>query len=250
MGQSKKILYGKYIFNHNQIENNDIKQFIRNIKCDNLDGINSYKNLLSLTICKYSFNQPLDNLPETLQSLAIESSSFKQKLNKLPNGLLSLSLQCFGYDRSLGDLPNGLQSLEIIGYKGPYLSYTFPNSLKIISLNHCSDIQNIIDCLPHTLHSLEIHCLLFTVFPKNLPVSLHSLTISAYKLECSIEQIKFPSSLKYLGIRGKYFNQPINDLPSSLQKLIIRSDEFNQPTDNLPKDCVFELIPWHVNSIF
>lgn len=77
--------------------------------------LHHFTNLTDLTIDMEDFDEPLDNLPNTIKRLWILSSSFNQSLNNLPNGLVELhfstDLVCEHYTFNLDYLPQSLERL-------------------------------------------------------------------------------------------------------------------------------------------
>ena len=59
------------------------------------------------------FNQPLDNLPESLEVLELDCMDFNHSLDNLPKKLKYLKLNFYAFNFSLDNLPKSLEYLEI-----------------------------------------------------------------------------------------------------------------------------------------
>lgn len=96
MKPSRKILYGKYVFDHNKIDN-DIRQYVRNLKCNDIANMAYYKNLVSLTIrnCYFVREKNYVRFSESIKSLTLwdcEDSNYPYYLKILPKSLQSLTI--------------------------------------------------------------------------------------------------------------------------------------------------------------
>ncbi len=168
-------------------------------------------NIIKLLFGKY-FNQPLTNLPNSIQEIDISRSqefnyplynlpsnlsvlklsiNYSQKLDNLPESLKNLELG-FEYNKPLENLPSGLTTLKTTGrFNQPLIN--LPNQLKNLELSDCYE-QTISD-LPLSLKSLLI-CFnvsrpeLIEPLPKNLEI----LTVFNFRNNLQLEFI--PNSLK------------------------------------------------------
>jgi hypothetical protein len=77
---------------------------------------NHYGNpkLKLLCIKSNTFNQAIDNLPETLETLIIQSNKFNQTINYLPPFLKSLVFICQNFRNTIQNLPYSLEFLATI----------------------------------------------------------------------------------------------------------------------------------------
>lgn len=197
----KRILYGKYLFNHDLISNKIVND-IKHIECHNMNDLTAYKNIISLTIKNINIEWLPDLLPKNLKSLSIISSSFCQSLSGLPDTLQSLTLHCQWFDRSFDNLPKSLVSLELKLCSYSYSLDKLPiglKSLKLLSYPcwapyklHLNDLpdglqmlyigtyytKNIIHKLPNSLQSLYLgNCMDYGQFINNLPHGMRFLNI-------------------------------------------------------------------------
>lgn len=140
------------------------------------------------------FDQPVDNLPPTLQSLTF-GESFDRPVDNLPPKLQSLTLG-FDFDQPVDNLPHTLQSLTF-GFK----------------------FRQPVNNLPPTLQNL-VFGVYFNQPVDNLPSTLQSLTFGE-RFNQPVD--KLPPTLQSLTF-GKRFNQPVDNLPRSLRVLQLRSE--------------------------
>jgi hypothetical protein len=117
--------------------------------------LNHFTNLTNLTIDIEDFNEPLDNLPNTIKKLSIYSTVYNQPLNNLPNGLIDLHFstrcECNDYTFDLDYLPQSLEKLILPGnYKGNLDN--LPSNLKYLEISY--DFEKSINNLPDSIETL------------------------------------------------------------------------------------------------
>jgi hypothetical protein len=230
MEPSRKILYGKYLFDHDKVPISH-KKYIKKVKCKYLQGIQFYENLVYLGIYNNDFDYPIDNLPESLKTLNIVSSCFNQPLDNLPKNLLHLKTYGVYYNQIIKNLPEKLETLEIRSYKFNQPLDNLPNSLAILKMD-CENFNHPLDSLPNNMQSLSIVSNSFNQMVNSLPKTLKGLEIGSPLFANSIDYL--PNTLRILVINSKNFNQNISH-SQSLEQLFIRSDSFNKPLDNVAK---------------
>ena len=74
------------------------------------------------------FNQPVDNLPNSLKSLTF-GSNFNQPLNNIPDSVSYLELGR-QYSHKITKFPSSLKKIKIPDINNYY--YSFPNNIEII----------------------------------------------------------------------------------------------------------------------
>jgi len=131
----RKILYGKYLFLNDKINNNDIKQYIHHLEYRKHEDYTIYCSLKTF-YCHGSNLQSFKYLPTTLEVLRITSALFNQSMNKLPPKLKSLEILSVFFDKPLDNLPKTLESLNITSYSKDYSDQIFPNTIKTIIINN------------------------------------------------------------------------------------------------------------------
>lgn len=227
----RQMLYDKYLFCDDRIMNREICKRIKKVICETPNNVNKYTNLILLIIdgCG-TFNDPLINLPSTIQSIKIFSDEFNQTLDYLPKSLLSLDIlyrNTFSkaqFNQPINNLPKTLKSLYIdIDNFNQSLDY-LPNDLQKLKIKNTLQFNQPIDKLPRSLISLELlYCDAFDQSINNLPENLQSLMIH----HC----VKF--------------NQKINKLPQNLKSLRITECglfDYSQLCDVIPES--FERKIW------
>lgn len=198
MKPSRKILYGKYAFDHNKMDNS-IRQYIRKLKCSDIADIVHYKNLVLLTIhnCNFVREKNYVKFPESIKSLTLwdcEDSNYPYYLKILPKSLQSLTIISWTFNNPIYHLPDTLQSLTIRGYGFDQSIDNLPNSLESLGI-HCSRFNQPINHLPESLQSLEIICNRFNQTIDFLPYSLQSLKIVSNAFKQSL--VNLPKHIKY-----------------------------------------------------
>ncbi len=125
----------------------------------------------------YEFNQPVDNLPETLTHLTF-GYEFNQKVNKLPKNITHL---IFGYNfrQSINNLPESLIYLDL----GSTLknNIIIPKKLKELVIFHKNTLIN---NLPDNIEKIYV---VFNLknktnnYVSNLPLSIKEIIIEKEK---------------------------------------------------------------------
>jgi hypothetical protein len=171
--------------------------------CDKLD-ILPY-GLTQLTI-NGKFNQPLDNLPNSIKEIYFDAGSiFNQPVDVLPSNLKILSFGKY-FNHNINNLPNGLQVL-------------------ILSTNFDKSLNNLPDSLTHLdLERTEINHNI-----KKYPPNLFEIKFNN-KFNNTIENL--PKKLKIIYF-GMNFNQKVDTLPDTLEEIYFNY-YFNQSINNLP----------------
>lgn len=230
MRKSRKILYRKYMFNHDKIETS-IAKHIRKIKCMSDRDIDIYRKLTDLHITGSAFNKPLDDLPNTLKHLTIDSYAYRL-LDKLPQNLVSLKmLYChpiqshdkfpselkvldlrnseFGFPMSayISNWPHELESLYLKCYGFDYVD-KLPETLKTLSVIDCEKYGLVLDSLSEGVELLFVSCKIFNYPFCKLPQSLKSLEIKCGTNNSQFRE--FPSSLETLTINWKVYKKNID----------------------------------------
>ena len=151
--------------------------------------------------CYSKFNQPVENLPKSLESLTL-GYNFYQRANNLPQSLKHLK---FGYKYvSVDNLPTSLETLILADmYSGRVDN--LPDSLKILVTGE--EYYEPVDNLPPHLEVL----------------------ILGNRYDWPVDNL--PQSLKYLSFGEDFDKDHINDLPNSLETLIIRGVIYDLPFD-------------------
>ena len=153
-----------------------LQKLIKNIMVfKNPQDLSGFSKLTSLSIDDNEFNQPLNNLPNTLTRLTLSCCiKFNQPLDNLPRTLISLILSyCSAFNQPINNLPITLKSLSIHGYAFNQSLDNLPtslNSLRIIS----SAFNQPLNHLPASLNLLRIWCSAFDQSSDHLPANLKS----------------------------------------------------------------------------
>lgn len=235
-------------------------------------------NCLEIMIFGSIFNQPVDNLPQSIKKLKF-NVAFNQSIDNLPLDLESLDLtHCKRFVGSLNNLPLKLKELFIsyhynqpinnlpINLNNLYFGYHFnqlinnwPNNLTNLVMGNA--FNEPIDNLPNQLKILKCGYK-FNQFVDNLPDGLIEL-IFGNNFDKPIDNL--PNQLKILQL-GTDFNQSINNLPSSLNYLILHinldfnmgdlpnnlthlflknsnKDRLRQPITKLPEKLIYFELP-------
>lgn len=95
------------------------------IKSNHVKIMHKLSLKITIIIFSGSFNQPLNNIPNTINCLYFNSLYFKQPLNNLPNSIIEIEINIENYDFVLNNLPNLLQKLKVYNL----LCNNLPNSL-------------------------------------------------------------------------------------------------------------------------
>jgi len=109
----------------------------------NIDGLhNGLKTLHITSEAGGHFNNPIDNLPITLETLYIASNNFNQSLDFLPYSLTSLVISSSSFNHPISNLPPNLLELTLITYYNKSdLKFTqdnflnLPENLKILNVS-------------------------------------------------------------------------------------------------------------------
>ena len=192
-----RILYEKYVFNHDKITNNSIRKYIykiSNISVDS-DDILMYPNLKTIEGRMYYFT-----------NVYLCSNNIVEKIT------------CLKYDRL--DMADGLWSLHRF------------KSLRILHINVTYFNVDITGKIPSTVEILRIHSMSFQQKVDGLHDNLLELYLDCYFFNQSVDNL--PRKLKILGIKSINFNKPLNNLPNGLQELVIKGHKFNQSLNKLP----------------
>lgn len=214
------------------ISNNSFNQLL-----DNLPN-----TLTHLNISCREFNQSLSDLPDSITYIELYSDVFNHPILKLPNSLTKLEMWCTLFDNYLNYLPIKLNylSLESQKFNTP-IDLKYLNQLTYLNLS-CYHFNKSLDNLPLSLTTLDFTS---TVFNQPLNKLSNSLTILnlniGYEFETnngfnnifnqSLDNL--PASLTKLHLMSSFKN-PIDKLPINLQSLTIINDNFNQSLDTLP----------------
>lgn len=113
---------------------------------------------------KYHFNEPINNLPASLEELYITSLSFDQPLDNLPPNMKILVIKSDEFNQSIDNLPIGLEIL-------------------IIDKNFMDNTNNIkLDNLPPKLKHLYVICDKIIYTKELLPATLERISLPDYQL--------------------------------------------------------------------
>lgn len=267
--QFKKILYRKYLFDHelmimndaqyfikyNKLKNDNGEQYIKNLKSTNT-LVSRFPNLVSLTIHYEESLISFDALPKGLQSFKIISKTHFLMLGKLPNSLKFLEI-CNANTtlpkRFLSGLPINLETL-ILRSNNPPLD-NLPKNLKKLEIDSCY-FDGVLDKLPPNLEELKISSIshndgninelpnnlkfldIEVFFPRNviyrLPAKLRSLRLN-YCHDYNQFLSNLPDTLESLDIFTGAFGGILNNLPSNL-KLLKLSKHYSKSLDHLSKN--------------
>ena len=121
---------------------------------DNILIILKHNVTITKLIFDEDFNQPLDNLPNTITHLSFSKySKFNYPLDNLPNSITYLE---FGshFNHPLNNLPNTITHLTI-GSKFNHPLNNLPNTITHLSFSKYSKFNQLVDNLPKSLTHLE-----------------------------------------------------------------------------------------------
>ncbi len=194
------------------------------------------------------YNNPIDNLPDTIKKISINTIHFKQKINKWPSNLESLDLNIFStfnFDitQVISDFPKTIKNLKLECYENNYpelptslkkLIILYPMSSKSFEkLNNLShlEIHNCrvkIDRFPPNLKHLQLGEYDYII--DNLPKNLTHLTCSIFK-----DNNILPPKLLFLECSVIYSARPFMSLPEKLQEVNLSWDLHVEEEIFLPK---------------
>ncbi len=152
------LFYARYTIKYKGIEFYDLDKILHLKDCDDVLELSKLTNLRSLTFDS-DFNQPVDNLPDTLTSLTFDSD-FNQPVDKLPSTLTSLTFD-HDFNQSVDNLPSTLKSLTF-GWEFKQPVDNLPSTLK--SLTFERKFNQPVDNLPDSVLRLSLR----ESYPKNL----------------------------------------------------------------------------------
>lgn len=250
--QFKKILYGKYLFDHeliimndaqyfikyNKLKNDNSEQYIKNLKSTNA-LVSRFPNLVSLTIHYEESLMSFDALPKGLQSFKIISKTHFLMLGKLPNSLKFLEI-CNANTtlpkKFLSDLPINLETLILHSNNSPLDN--LPKNLKKLEIDSCY-FDGTLDKLPPNLEELKISSISYNNGNINkLPNNLKFLDIGVFFPRNVIYRL--PAKLQSLRLNYCYdYNQFLSHLPDTLELLDLFTSPFNAfdgTLNNLPSN--------------
>ncbi len=214
------------------------------------------------------FNQPVNNLPESLLYLYLYlSNGFNQPVNNLPANLTYLYMN-FGincYDWNLDNLPSNLKYLDIqdverynennINLNKKYnknLIENLPNSIEELIVNADVSLDNLpnsikilclqynstqsFDLLPNSIELLSLNSQKNFNF-NNLPKSINNLTLYLCD-DYNLDDIKSLYNLKYfysyhLNAWKHDFYESVDTLPDSIEHLVVYVLKINKIPPNL-----------------
>lgn len=239
----KKVLYGKYLFNHHKIDNLGIAEHIKYLKTADLSEIHWFSQLHSLNIfcndddtgqysslhkadtlddqmskipntlhtlvigCEW-FDKPLNFLPNNLKSLTIKSEIFNQPINHFPESLEHFDIsKSYIFNQPFAYLPKELKSLSLHDYREPFEN--FPNSLTLLSTS-LGSYRRPIKGFPDTIKVMSIEHHLFTN-ECILPLSLEKL-ILIFCGTINLNKQNLPDGLNTIKVNDDTFNKPFTDL--------------------------------------
>lgn len=197
------------------------------------DVINSGLYVIGLQFTD-SFNNNVDNLPETIKYINF-GKFFNRPINNLPKNIISLKFSKqsqFGHP--LDKLPPKLKILEFENYAAyGHSLQNLPKSLKILSTPpRITGVK----CLPENLKKITFHGF-FDGNVDNLPKKLKYLELG-WHFSNNLDHL--PKTLKILKISGGWYKNELNKLPNSLIYLSFdRFTEFDKKLDNLPKSLKY-----------
>ena len=144
----------------------------------------------------YCFNQPIDNLPDSLTHLSF-GDNFNQTVDKLPNSITHLT---FGkkFDQSVDNLPNTITHLTLGDYKKNVDK--LKSSLVELSFTNLNKIK---DNIPDFIKTIAIY------FDKNVDENVTNIP-------CWITTIKINDPTKKYFISKIPFNCKLMDLKGNL----------------------------------
>lgn len=149
---------------------------------------------LKKLVLHYSFNNPIPNLPYSLEEIVF-GYSYNKSIDLSKTNIKRIT---FGekFSSAIKGLPDNLEELYFgTCYRQELSKIKLPNSIKILVLGEHYDCP----------------------LPKLLPLSLKKLVLGKY-FNKAINQVKFPEGLEEL-VLGDDFNRPIKNyvLPSTLK---------------------------------
>jgi hypothetical protein len=210
--------------------------------------INDLPNTIESITFGKNFNQPINNLPLNLKILNIEQGyeegKFNNPVDNLPLGLGKLIISSESFNQSLDNLPSGLKYLEINSIMFNQPIDNLPNGL--VELKITGDFNQPIDNLPDSLENLDLTCdINYSV--DNLPNNLVSLKIGLNS-DFDVKINNLPQNLMFLQVGHNYVH-PFDNLNEGLEYLVIgdtNGTEFSHFDFVLPKSlktlCI--VIPW------
>jgi hypothetical protein len=219
--EKKYLYYGYNTIIKNILDEYDIKTLeFSNEFNSTLDYIPNCEHI----IFSQKFNQPLQNLPETLKILEFSTfSTFNYPIqkNNLPNNIKKIII---GNEfKNTLDLPNSLEILEFKDNNQFNTTFRLPPNLLELKLSY--NYNQLLE-FPNSLQTLILQNK--NNQQPNLPINLIHLKINNnYYLS------KLPNTLKTLEI-GDDITEDINTFPSNLNKLILGDEKFNRRVYNLP----------------
>jgi hypothetical protein len=161
------------------------------------------------------YDQPLNNLPHSLETLILSNKTSTHPLDNLPSNLKTLKLlNAINNNINLNYLPQCLTYLEITRYDKTELTIgmdNLPSSLQTIKLSGIIGLNNSI---------------------RNLPYNLENLYIDVYD---NLDLSYLPDNLKNLYITGSRYLEPIKitKLPSKLEILQLTNVIINNSSINI-----------------
>jgi hypothetical protein len=199
----------------------NLEYLVVNFPISNIEKFVNLKTYIISSEFDYdNFNEPLDNLPASLEWLAIYPKKFNQPLDNLPSGLKYLNVgrnrlwyYFDGYSLPLNNLPASLEILyfpEIISLDG--LDYSanlrnLPTNLKILDIPEYIPSNMNFNNLPD---SLEI--IVWNNFIKNyediakFPENLKEIYVDMYQDEIEKKFKSYSHSLNHsFNITNKYY---------------------------------------------
>ena len=143
------------------------------------------------------FNEPICNLPNTIESVNIYNKYFNYSLDNLPNGLKELVLNQ-RYNQPLDFLPSELQFLKFsLGSIFSHSLDNLPQQLKLLEIPY--------------LYNQEINC---------LPDSIEEIRIGIKTMK-NDDSIYYLESTYAVWDDVQFFNKKIKKLPNNLKRLFI-----------------------------
>ena len=141
--QNKTIIFDS---EYNEIFDTSILEILPNLNTIIFDNFRDGKNF------KNKYNQPIDNLPNSIQKIFF-GYAFNKLVNNLPNSIISLT---FGsqFNQLVDNLPNSIQSLTF----GSIFSQSINNlPSSIINLTFGQNFNLLVDNLPDSIINLTFN---------------------------------------------------------------------------------------------
>ncbi len=224
----KNLTFGK---NYN-LQINGLPDFIENLSFDKsslfdkpLDNLHSTNNSNYVCGLKYlylgdMYNQPINNLPNTIEYLQL-GKNFNNPIDNLPESLISLSFsKNSNFNCPVDNLPNNLTFLQFEDEFNCKID-NLPNKLSVLYIGH--NFNQPIDNLPDSIIDLKLGYS-FNQPINRLPKSLLNLIFgndygcSKFKNNIS----NYPGNLLVIKIPfSKNFSNIINNLPDSVKKITL-----------------------------